>query len=101
MVSSIHSHFEIIFVKDDEEDNEREEEGGEAENKRRHENSGDIFRQFGLIPLILSICELSNTSFDKVMSWSICQTFYIASYLITKRKYEENLIKQMQMKSKK
>lgn len=34
------------------------------------------------------------------MSWSICQTFYIASYIITKNKYEEQQIKQMQMRNK-
>lgn len=35
------------------------------------------------------------------MGWSINQTFYIASYIITKNKYEENMIKQMQLKNKK
>lgn len=34
------------------------------------------------------------------MSWSICQAFYIASYIITKNKYEDNLIKQMKMKQR-
>lgn len=34
------------------------------------------------------------------MSWSICQTFYIASYIITKNKYEEQQIKQMQLRNK-
>ena len=34
------------------------------------------------------------------MSWSICQTFYIASYIITKNKYEEQQIKQMQLKNR-
>lgn len=35
------------------------------------------------------------------MTWSVCQTLYIASYIITKNRYEEQLIKQMQMKNKK
>lgn len=34
------------------------------------------------------------------MGWSVCQTFYIASYIITKNRYEEQQIKQMQMKNR-
>lgn len=34
------------------------------------------------------------------MGWSVCQTFYIASYIITKNRYEEQQIKQMQMKTR-
>lgn len=33
------------------------------------------------------------------MGWSICQTFYLASYIVTKNKYEQDMIKQMQMKN--
>lgn len=34
------------------------------------------------------------------MGWPVCQTFYIASYIITKNKYEQDQIKQMQLKNK-
>jgi hypothetical protein len=90
-ISSIHTHFEVIFEKDNE--------GGEGDQEANQTNGG-VFGQFGILPLVLTVCECSNTEFDKVMSWSICQTFYIASYIITKNKYENDLIKQMQMRNK-
>lgn len=34
------------------------------------------------------------------MSWPVSQTFYLASYIITKKDYEDKMIKQMQMKNK-
>ena len=90
-IGNIHSHFEVIFTKDTEE-GEGNEEGAKT--------SGGVFEQYGLLPLILKTCEHSNSTFDTVMSWPICQTFYIASYIITKNKYEEQQIKQMQLRNR-
>ena len=95
MVSSVHTHFEVLFGGGSEGD-ETGEEGEEETNK----GTGDVFQQFGLIPLILRVAECSNSALDTVMSWPVCQTFYIASYIITKNRYEEQQIKQMQMKNK-
>ena len=66
----------------------------------RVETNGGAFEQYGLLPLVLKVCEYSNDGFDTVMSWAVCQTFYIASYIITKNKYDEQQIKQMQLKNK-
>lgn len=100
VVSGIHSHFEILFDSGSEEDEEdiEDETGGEGSQKQ-DQGIGGAFQQFGLLPLILRVCEHSNSSFDVVMDWSVCQTFYIASYIITKNRYDENQIKQMQMRN--
>ena len=90
-IGSMHSHFEVIFTKDIE--GVEGDEGGT-------QTGGSIFEQYGLLPVILEVCSISNTSFDTVLTWSICQTFYITSYIITKKKYEAQQIKQMQMKQR-
>lgn len=94
VVSELHSHFEILFGGGDEEGQEETEETVEKGNQR----TGGVFQQFGCLPIVLRVCETSLTPFDVVMGWSVCQTFYIASYIITKNRYEEQQIKQMQMK---
>ena len=99
-VSSVHTHFEVIFGKDPESNEEEQDTAGEEANTERHNQSGGAFEQYGLLPLVLRVCEYSNDGFDTVMSWSVCQTFYIASYIITKNKYDEQQIKQMQLKNK-
>ena len=99
-ISGIHSHFEIIFTKDTEEDNEGEDIQGEERDKKADTGAGGVFQQFGLIPLILSVAKESNNSFDEILSWPVSQTFYIASYIITKNHYEQQQIKQLQMKHK-
>ena len=100
MVSSLHSHFEIIFTKDNEEDNEGEDIQREERDKEADTGTGGVFQQFGLIPLILSVAKESNNNFDEILNWPVSQTFYIASYIITKNRYEQQQIKQMQMKHK-
>jgi hypothetical protein len=94
------SGFEVIFGKDTESDEEEQDTAGEETNTERHNQSGGVFEQYGLLPLVLIVCEYSNDGFDTVMGWSVCQTFYIASYIITKNKYDEQQIKQMQLKNK-
>jgi hypothetical protein len=98
VVDSLHSHFEVIFSKSDEEDDEGEDTQREERDKETDTGTGGVFQQFGLIPLILSVAKESNNSFDEILSWSVSQTFYIASYIITKNRYEQQQIKQMQMK---
>lgn len=100
MVKLLHTHFEVIFSKGDEEDNEGEDIQGEERDKETDTGAGGVFQQFGLIPLICSVCELANTPFESVMGWSVCQTLYLASYIITKNRYEQQQIKQLQMKHK-
>ena len=90
-IGSIHAHFEVVFTGGAEGD-----EGDEAPK----EAAGGVFGQFGILPLVLQVCAISFTDFESVMSWPICQTMYVASYIITKNRYEDNLIKQMQMKNR-
>lgn len=90
LVGSIHSHYEVLFSQVDEEDEDRPQE---------NQGTGGIFEQYGILPLICRVCELTFTPFDTVMGWSVCQTFYLASYIVTKNKYEQDMIKQMQMKN--
>lgn len=90
-ISDIHNHFEVLFEKADEEV-ESEENGNQT--------NGGQFGQYGLLPCILRVCNESNSPFDTVMGWPVCQTFYIASYIVTKNKYEQDQIKQMQLKNK-
>jgi len=101
LVRSIHAHFEILFEKDTKEDDEGEDMDREERDKETNQGNGGVFSQFGLIPLILSVAKESNNSFDDILNWSVSQTFYIASYIITKNRWEQQQIKQMQMQHKK
>lgn len=96
-IGNIHSHFEVIFSKDDETEQEGDE---EEEIQKTDTRNGSVFEQYGIIPLICQVATFTNSSFDTVLSWSVCQTFYIASYIITKNRYDEQTIKQLQLRNK-
>ena len=99
VVGQLHSHFEVIFGEGHEEaEEDAEDQTGSEAAQSSNQGDGDVFRQFGMVPLILRVCEYARTDFDSVMSWSVCQTFFIASYIITKNRYEQQQIKQMQMR---
>lgn len=36
--------------------------------------------KWGILPFILKVVEISNTKFEEVMGWSICQVFYLVCY---------------------
>ncbi len=84
-ISSIHSHYERLFKGTDEEGEETE---------TRNPTSGNPLQQYGILPFIIKVCEVTNTDFESVLGWSICQVFTIICYAIDKQKLEELQIKQ-------
>lgn len=52
--------------------------------------------KYGILPLIMSVVEITNLNFDEVTMMSICEMLYLANYHIDKNNYEQYLIKKWQ-----
>ena len=92
-ISSIHSNYPTIFIQESEDLEEEEPEDNEVSNK----GTGNPLEQFGITVLVLTLCERTNTSFEEIMTWSICQTFYLTSLVITMNKMKEQEIRKWKM----
>ena len=50
--------------------------------------------QYGILPYVLKVVEITNTPFNDVLEWSINQVFYLTCYAIDKMKMDEMMVKQ-------
>lgn len=92
-ISSIHTHFERLFIQELEEDGEDESEYNERTNK----GSGNPLSQYGILPMVLAVSERTHTPFEEIMSWSINQTFYLTCLVIDMNKVKEQQVREWQM----
>ena len=82
-VRSITAHFDRLFKEADEEDENKE---------KTNQGSGSPIEQYGIIPFILKVIEITNETWGSIMGWSICQVFYLTCYAIDKQKLDELVV---------
>jgi len=84
MVKKIHSNYPALFDLPDPQD---EEEQGEGEGTQ--EGTGNPLKSFGIIPFILTYCQITNETFTSALRESVIQVLYIYSYEHTRKVMDE------------
>ena len=77
------------------------EKGDETDDSEEETGSGEDanpIAQYGILSMVLRVCEISLTPFEQVMQWPVTQVFYLTCYAIDKNKMEELQIQQWKMK---
>ena len=66
----------------------------EVEGSEKDYQAANPLGQYGILPYVLKVVEITNTPFNEVLEWSINQVFYLTCYAIDKMKMDELMVKQ-------
>ena len=90
-IRTIHDSYTRLFGSRSEEDETSEEEG-----EKVPEGPTSPIAEYGILPYVLKVAEITNHTYRDVLSWSLMEVLYLTCYVLDKNIADEINIKMWQ-----